>query len=83
MCAPGDSIIVKVKIMAALSHEGVDTWKDKSIDRCIASLVEALQNGSIDMRGSCCGHGKGTGEIVLADGRNLVITKRVVNKGDE
>lgn len=43
------------------------------IDKCIADLVEALQTAGINMRGSCCGHGKGPGYISLEDGRMLSI----------
>ncbi len=76
MCAYGDSVMVRVKVLADLAHEGVDTWKDKPIDRCISSLVIALQDHGIDMRGSCCGHGKSSGEITLVDGRKLIIKRR-------
>ncbi|MCK4760213.1 MAG: hypothetical protein KAT69_09185 [Candidatus Aminicenantes bacterium] len=44
------------------------------IDKCIAPIVEALQKGGIDMRGSCCGHGKGPGRIDLQDGRTIQIS---------
>ncbi len=43
------------------------------IDGCIAPIVKALQRGGIDMRASCCGHGKGRGSIHLQDGRTLLI----------
>jgi hypothetical protein len=61
-----------VKIPADLSHSGEAYWKDAEIDACIADIVEALQQAGIDMRTSCCGHG-GWGEIVLQDGRVLMI----------
>jgi hypothetical protein len=35
--------------------------------------VEALQQGGVDMRSSCCGHGKTFGNIQLQDGRVLLI----------
>jgi hypothetical protein len=35
--------------------------------------VNALQLGGLDMRGSCCGHGKTIGDIDLQDGRVLLI----------
>ena len=64
---------VRVKIAADLSCNGSEKWKDCKIDSCIANLVQALQLAGIDMRSSCCGHGKGEGEITLADGRILLI----------
>lgn len=41
------------------------------VDECIADIVEALQASQITMIDSCCAHGKGRGEIRLADGRTL------------
>ncbi len=66
MCAWGTTTDVRVLIAADLAAEGVATWKEKPIDACIAPLVAALQVGRINMHGSCCGHGKGDGEILLA-----------------
>ena len=43
------------------------------IDSCIAPIVAALQMAGINMRGSCCGHGKQPGENMLEDGRTLEI----------
>lgn len=71
-----DEDIVRVKIAADLSCTGKERWKDIGIDRCIALLVSALQNGGIDMRGSCCGHGKRRGEIHLQDGRILLVLNK-------
>lgn len=71
MC--NETIIVKVKIPTDLSHTGESYWKDAKIDSCIADIVRALQSAGIDMRGSCCGHGKRPGEILLQDGRVLLI----------
>jgi hypothetical protein len=65
--------LVKVKVPADLSHTGKTFWKQAQIDRCIAPIVKALQEGGIDMRGSCCGHGRQCGEIELQDGRMLLI----------
>jgi len=73
MCAHGTSIPVQVKIPADLAAEGREKWKEAPIDACIAPLVAALQVAGIDMRGSCCGHGRGDGHIDLQDGRGLLI----------
>jgi len=73
MCQDRESTKVWVKIPPDLSFTGKERWKHALIDGCIAPLVEALQNGGIDMRGSCCGHGERVGEISLQDGRMLLI----------
>ena len=65
--------IVRVKIPADLSSTGKEKWKDALIDECISSIVRSLQEGGIDMRGSCCGHRKMDGRIDLEDGRYLLI----------
>jgi len=70
---------VRVKIPADLSHTNKVLWKVAGIDYCIAPIVEALQKAGIDMRGSCCGHGENDGNILLQDGRVLII-KQVENK---
>ena len=69
---------VKVKISKDLSCTLNERWKFAKIDKCIAPIVKALQEGGIDMRGSCCGHGKNDGEILLQDGRMLVIKPKRV-----
>ena len=74
MCEWGTMTSVFVKIPADLSSTGKTKWKWEQIDSCIAELVDALQTAGIDMRGSCCGHGKDFGDIHLQDGRVLVIT---------
>ena len=74
MCKWGTWKKVRVKIPADLSSTGKGKWKVVGIDSCIADIVEALQSAGIDMRGSCCGHGKDLGDIHLQDGRVLVIT---------
>jgi len=73
MCKWGATVPVCVKIPADLSHSGESCWKVKEIDRRIAPIVKALQEGGIDMRASCCGHGKTDGRIDLQDGRILII----------
>jgi len=71
---------MKVKIPADLSCDGKEKWKQVGIDSCISPIVKALQDGGIDMRGSCCGHGKRPGHIHLADGRGLVILSSEENE---
>lgn len=76
MCKYGDTKKVRVKIPADLSLTGKEKWRYVDIDSCIADIVEALQKAGIDMRGSCCGHGKRIGDITLQDGRVLLITDK-------
>lgn len=84
MCKHGMHELVRVKIPADLAAGGRAKWKHMKIDACIAPLVRILQEAGIDMRGSCCGHGRGHGDIHLQDGRMLLIldetaaTKRLV-----
>lgn len=78
MCNNREETKVWVKIPADLSCDGKEKWKYALIDTCIAPIVKALQEGGIDIRGSCCGHGKGPGYISLQDGRLLTITKEVI-----
>jgi hypothetical protein len=73
MCKHGTNTNVMVKVAAHLSSTGVDKWREFGIDSCIAPIVRALQEGGIDMLASCCGHGHGPGEILLRDGRTLLI----------
>lgn len=73
MCEHGNDVVVMVKIPGDLACDGKERWDEKNVDACIAPIVKALQEGGIDMRGSCCGHGKGLGEIDLQDGRTLVV----------
>lgn len=87
MCKHGDTVKVTVKIPADLSHTGKSYRKRTQIDRCIAPIVSALQTAGIDMRSSCCGHGKGRfwwlpwvkvhGYIDLQNGRRLIIIGEV------
>jgi len=73
MCQWGTYEEVLVKILPAYSCTGKEHWKMAKIDACIAPIVRALQEGGIDMVGSCCGHYEREGYIELADGRCLVI----------
>lgn len=74
MCK-GEYELIRVKIPTDLSCTRRSHWKRMKIDKCIAPIVKALQDGGINMRGSCCGHGKMDGDIHLQDGRILIIKK--------
>jgi len=47
MCKWGTWEKVKVKIPADLSSTGKEKWKEVDIDKCIAPLIRALQEGGI------------------------------------
>lgn len=73
MCEHGQEELVEVLVPAELSHTGKAQWKRVGIDACIVSIVEALSSAGVHMRGCCCGHGSGEGDILLQDGRVLII----------
>ncbi len=73
MCQHGDEVILRVPMPAHLSHTGAFRWADKGVDRCIAPIVQALNDAGIYTANCCCGHGKANGEIILHDGRILQI----------
>jgi hypothetical protein len=45
----------------------------QGIDFCVVGIVSALNAAGIETRASCCGHGKRDGNIILEDGRILII----------
>ena len=73
MCKWGTSEPVEVTVPAHLSHTGETRQAVKDVDACIAPLVRALNAAGLTTVASCCGHGKGHGNIALADGREIVI----------
>jgi hypothetical protein len=64
---------LRVKVPADLNCSGCDEQRVVQVDGCITSLIGALQNAGINMRGSCCGHGRREGYIHLQDGRILLV----------
>jgi hypothetical protein len=75
MCTHDDLMTLFVPIPAHLSHTGAFRWDYKGVDRCIAPLVQALNDAGIYTANSCCGHGESDGTIHLHDGRVLRITQ--------
>lgn len=75
MCKHGDTVKLLVPMPAHLSHTGKFRWAVKSVDRCIAPLVATLNAAGVYTANCCCGHGKRRGEIILHDGRVLIISK--------
>ena len=47
--------------------------KKVDVDSCIATLVQAINDGGVKTLASCCGHGNRPGNIILEDRRELVI----------
>ena len=47
--------------------------RSQDIDFCIADIVAALNAANIITIASCCGHKKFDGNIILEDGRELII----------
>lgn len=73
MCKWGQTVYVLVTKFEEDGIPGKNRKAIKSIDFCIAPIVEALNKGGIITVASCCGHGKSAGNIVLQDGRMLII----------
>ena len=47
----------------------------KTIDACIAPIVQALNDTGLATRACCCGHGEHPGVISLMDGREVLIAR--------
>lgn len=68
-----NEVMMKVTILAHLSRDGHQHQAVKGVDACIASIVRALNDGGVMTTSSCCGHGRGDGSVLLADGREIII----------
>lgn len=73
MCEWGNTTNLKVPIPASMSHTCESRWDTKPIDRCIAPIIQALNDAGIHTTSCCCGHGKTDGTILLHDGRELIV----------
>jgi hypothetical protein len=71
MCEWGTDLIVRLCQPMPVSGR-----TEISVDACIAPLVQALNDAGIETTGCCCGHGHGPGNILLADGRELIINRQ-------
>lgn len=47
--------------------------KQHDIDDCLVPIVDALNKGGVTTVACCCGHGNRWGNVILADGRELII----------
>ena len=65
--------LVFVHIDKDLSCTGHEKIKPVKVDLCVIPFVNAFQQAGINMRASCCGHGKGPMRIDLSDGRIIKI----------
>jgi hypothetical protein len=74
MCKWGTYEEMELTIPAYLSYTGKARKKLVKIDKCIAPIIRALNDGGIKTIGSCCGHGKRLGDIALETGQWLIIT---------
>lgn len=54
---------------AAMTVLDEKTW----CDPCLVPLIKALNDGGIRTVASCCGHGHRPGNVMLADGRVLLV----------
>ena len=74
MCKWNDIKPLEVLIPANISYTGVARIKVVNIDKCIYSIVKALNDNGITTIASCCGHENIPGNIMLSDGRELIIS---------
>ena len=56
--------------------------KVECIDHCIHKIVAALNAGGVETVACCCGHGKVKGNIVLSDGRVMIILPKTPKDTD-
>lgn len=73
MCKWGTTVEQAVTIPAYLSYNGKERKAVKAIDACIAPLVQSLNANGVQTISSCCGHGKGYGQISLASGAEIYL----------
>ena len=71
MCKHGTDRLVDQHKLPGVNY--LDGEKVVHIDECIADLVLALNDAGVYTIASCCGHEYPPGEILLKDGRILMI----------
>lgn len=69
-------MLMEVTVLPHPSHTGQQHQAIKGVDACIAGVVCALNDGGVTTTGSCCGHGRNDGSILLADGREIIVRSR-------
>ena len=75
MCEYGDAVPMRLPS----EHDG--GWRMRPVDRCIAPFVAALRLAGFATVGSCCGHGKGSPSVLLADGRDMLAASTYQSEG--
>lgn len=73
MCKWGTS-----KTVTLCSPREISGRTEVGVDECIADLIQALNNAKIETTGSCCGHGRENGTILLKDKRTIIITPPLI-----
>lgn len=75
MCDDHSGVLIDVPTASPTFSDGSPrpAGSKRAIDACIAPLVKALNDAGFGTRASCCGHGDSLGNIVLTDGRELLI----------
>ena len=71
MCDDHSGVLVEIPSASFRGEHG----RKRGIDACIAPLVDALNKAGVDTFASCCGHGERPGNIVLRDGREILIAR--------
>ena len=56
-----------------LAHPRKDGIQTASVDPCIQSIVQSLNDAGLQTLNSCCGHGIRPGWVALEDGRHILI----------
>ena len=73
MCKWGETKSCRVWVSAGDSHTGQGYWAMKSVDACLADMVDRLNAEGRLTRSCCCGHGKAEGSIIMQDGSVIPI----------
>jgi hypothetical protein len=72
-CQGCETVMLNVHIQASHSHNGQGRWCEKPVDKCVADIVQALNDAGVLTVASCCGHGCQSGKIALLDGREISV----------
>ena len=79
MCKWGNYETLFLTIVKELSYTGKERMKMVKVDKCIAPIIKALNQGGIITTYSCCRHGEDDGIIVLKDGRCLTLKENTLD----
>lgn len=67
MCDWNDTVILDLPA----GHPTTREDRTRTVDRCLAPLVEVLNAVGMWTTASCCGHGRRPGTVALVDGREI------------